>query len=85
VQESFRKYQPFVLTALGKHYQTFPVAGAEPYKNDLKKLEFHLLNARHLRSRNEWPRSGQADAIRKVPVASAATIGVAVGAVSIRE
>ncbi|MBK9385884.1 MAG: alpha/beta hydrolase [Planctomycetes bacterium] len=46
-QEYFRKYQPPVLIAWGKHDQIFPAAGAEPYKKDLKTLEFHLLDASH--------------------------------------
>ena len=46
-QDYFRKYQPPVLIAWGKHDQIFPAAGAEPYKKDLKKLEFHLLDAGH--------------------------------------
>jgi hypothetical protein len=28
-------------------YGSFPAAGAEPYKRDLKTLEFHLLDAGH--------------------------------------
>jgi pimeloyl-ACP methyl ester carboxylesterase len=46
-QEYFRKSQPPVLIAWGKHDQIFPAAGAEPYKRDLKNLEFHLLDAGH--------------------------------------
>jgi pimeloyl-ACP methyl ester carboxylesterase len=46
-QEYFRKHQPPVLIAWGKHDQIFPPAGAEPYKRDLKTLEFHLLDAGH--------------------------------------
>ena len=46
-QEYFRKHQPPVLIAWGKHDQIFPPAGAEPYKKDLKTLEFHLLDAGH--------------------------------------
>jgi len=46
-QEYFRKHQPPVLIAWGKHDQIFPPAGAEPYKKDLKNLEYHLLDAGH--------------------------------------
>ncbi|MBX3401402.1 MAG: alpha/beta hydrolase [Gemmataceae bacterium] len=46
-QEYFRKHQPPVLIAWGQHDQIFPAAGAEPYKKDLKTLEFHLLDAGH--------------------------------------
>ena len=31
----------------GKNDQIFPAAGAEPYKRDLKTLEYHLLDAGH--------------------------------------
>jgi pimeloyl-ACP methyl ester carboxylesterase len=46
-QEYFRKHQPPVLIAWGKNDQIFPAAGAEPFKRDLKTLEFHLLDAGH--------------------------------------
>jgi pimeloyl-ACP methyl ester carboxylesterase len=46
-QEYFRNYQPPMLIAWGKNDQIFPAAGAEPYKRDLKTLEFHLLDAGH--------------------------------------
>jgi len=46
-QEYFRKHQPPMLVAWGKNDQIFPAAGAEPYKRDLKTLEFHLLDAGH--------------------------------------
>jgi pimeloyl-ACP methyl ester carboxylesterase len=46
-QEYFQKYQPPVLIAWGGNDQIFPAAGAEPYKRDLKTLEFHLLDAGH--------------------------------------
>jgi len=31
----------------GRNDQIFPAAGAEPYKRDLKEVEFHLLDAGH--------------------------------------
>jgi pimeloyl-ACP methyl ester carboxylesterase len=46
-QEYFRKHQPRVLIAWGKNDLIFPAAGAEPYKRDLKTLEYHLLDAGH--------------------------------------
>ncbi|MBL8897148.1 MAG: alpha/beta hydrolase [Planctomycetes bacterium] len=46
-QEYFRKYQPPMLIAWGKHDQIFPAAGAVPYQKDLKTLEFQLLDAAH--------------------------------------
>jgi pimeloyl-ACP methyl ester carboxylesterase len=46
-QSYFRTYQPPMLIAWGTHDQIFPAAGAEPYKRDLKTLEYHLLDAGH--------------------------------------
>lgn len=46
-QEYFRKHQPPVLIAWGKNDKIFPAAGAEPYRRDLKTLEYHLLDAGH--------------------------------------
>jgi pimeloyl-ACP methyl ester carboxylesterase len=46
-QAYFRKYQPPMLIAWGKNDQIFPPAGAEPYKRDLKTLDFHLIDAGH--------------------------------------
>ena len=46
-QEYFRKYQPPLLIVWGRNDQIFPEAGAEPYKRDLKTVEFHLLDAGH--------------------------------------
>jgi pimeloyl-ACP methyl ester carboxylesterase len=45
--EYFRKYQPPMLIVWGANDKIFPAAGAEPYKRDLKTLEFHLLDAGH--------------------------------------
>ena len=36
-----------MLIVWGKNDQIFPAAGAEPYKRDLKNVEFHLLGAGH--------------------------------------
>lgn len=46
-QAYFRKHQPPTLIVWGKNDQIFPPAGAEPYKRDLKNLEFHLLDTGH--------------------------------------
>jgi pimeloyl-ACP methyl ester carboxylesterase len=46
-QEYFRKHQPPMLIVWGKNDQIFPAAGAEPYKRDLKTLEYHLLDTGH--------------------------------------
>lgn len=46
-QAYFRQHQPPMLIVWGKNDQIFPAAGAEPYKRDLKTLEFHLLDAGH--------------------------------------
>ncbi|HEX8521484.1 MAG TPA: alpha/beta hydrolase [Tepidisphaeraceae bacterium] len=46
-QQYFRQHQPPMLIAWGKNDPIFPPAGAEPYKRDLKHLEYHLLNAGH--------------------------------------
>ena len=46
-QAYFRKYQPPTLIVWGENDEIFPSAGAHPYKRDLKKLDFHLLNTGH--------------------------------------
>jgi len=46
-QAYFRKHQPPTLIVWGKNDSIFPAAGAEPYKRDLKTLEFHLLDTGH--------------------------------------
>jgi pimeloyl-ACP methyl ester carboxylesterase len=46
-QSYFRTRQPPMLIAWGTHDEIFPAAGAEPYKRDLKTLEYHLLDAGH--------------------------------------
>ena len=46
-QAYFRKYQPPTLIVWGKNDPIFPADGAEPYKRDLKNLEFHLLDTGH--------------------------------------
>lgn len=46
-QEYFRTHQPPMLIVWGKNDKIFPPAGAEPYKRDLKTLEYHLVDAGH--------------------------------------
>jgi pimeloyl-ACP methyl ester carboxylesterase len=52
-QAYFRKHQPPMLIAWGKNDEIFPSAGAEPYKRDLKNLEYHLLDAGHFALESE--------------------------------
>lgn len=46
-QAFFRKYQPPTLIVWGKNDKIFPAAGAVPYRRDLPKAEFHLLDTGH--------------------------------------
>lgn len=46
-QAYFRAHQPPTLIVWGKNDQIFPAAGAEPYKRDLKNLDFNLLDTGH--------------------------------------
>jgi pimeloyl-ACP methyl ester carboxylesterase len=46
-QAFFRDYQPPTLVVWGKNDVIFPAEGAEPYKRDLKNLEYHLLDTGH--------------------------------------
>ncbi|MEO9806237.1 MAG: alpha/beta hydrolase [Reichenbachiella sp.] len=46
-QNYFRTYQPPTLIVWGQNDYIFPAEGAHPYKQDLKNLEFHLLNTGH--------------------------------------
>ncbi len=46
-QAYFRKHQPKTLLVWGTKDEIFPVAGAHPYKRDLKNLEFHLFDTGH--------------------------------------
>jgi pimeloyl-ACP methyl ester carboxylesterase len=46
-QAYFRKHQPPMLIVWGQNDEIFPPAGAEPYKRDLKTIEFHLIDAGH--------------------------------------
>ncbi|MBU6451055.1 MAG: alpha/beta hydrolase [Cyanobacteria bacterium REEB67] len=46
-QKYFRTHQPPALIVWGKNDAIFPAAGAEPYKRDLKNIEYHLLDTGH--------------------------------------
>ncbi len=46
-QALFRKHQPPTLIVWGKNDLIFPASGAYPYRRDLKKVKFHLLDAGH--------------------------------------
>lgn len=46
-QAYFRKHQPPTLIVWGKNDYIFPPEGAHPYKQDLKNIEFHLLDTGH--------------------------------------
>ncbi len=46
-QEYFRTHQPPTLVVWGKNDPIFPAEGADPYKRDLKTIEFHLLDTGH--------------------------------------
>jgi len=46
-QALFREHQPPALVVWGKNDPIFPAEGAEPYKRDLKDVEFHLLDTGH--------------------------------------
>ncbi len=46
-QEYLRRNQPPTLIVWGKNDEVFPAAGAEPYKRDLRDLEYHLIDTGH--------------------------------------
>ena len=46
-QAYFREHQPPTLIVWGKNDEIFPAAGAEPYKRDLKNLDYHLIDTGH--------------------------------------
>ena len=46
-QAYFRQHQPPTLVVWGKNDFIFPAEGAYPYKRDLKRIEFHLLETGH--------------------------------------
>lgn len=55
-QEYFRRHQPPTLIVWGKNDQIFPPQGAEPYKRDLRNVEFHLLDTGHFALEEEGDR-----------------------------
>lgn len=58
-QAYFRQHQPPTLIVWGKNDYIFPADGAEPYKRDLKNIEFHLLNTGHFALEEEYENIGQ--------------------------
>ncbi len=46
-QEFFRRRQPPTLVVWGKNDVIFPPSGAEPYRRDLRTVEYHLLDTGH--------------------------------------
>ena len=46
-QAYLREHQPPTLIVWGANDEIFPVAGAHPYKRDLKKVDFHLFDTGH--------------------------------------
>ncbi|WP_370400367.1 alpha/beta fold hydrolase [Sulfitobacter sp. JB4-11] len=46
-QAMFREHQPPALIVWGKNDHIFPPEGAHPYRDDLKDVEFHLLDTGH--------------------------------------
>lgn len=46
-QAYFRQYQPPTIIVWGKNDKIFPADGAYPYKRDLPKAEFHILDSGH--------------------------------------
>ncbi|GJL78639.1 MAG: hydrolase [Nitrospinaceae bacterium] len=46
-QAYFREHQPPTLVVWGKNDHIFPADGAHSYKQDLKNIEFHLLDTGH--------------------------------------
>jgi pimeloyl-ACP methyl ester carboxylesterase len=47
IQAYFRQHQPPTLIVWGKNDKIFPADGAHPYKRDLPKVEFHLIDTGH--------------------------------------
>jgi pimeloyl-ACP methyl ester carboxylesterase len=46
-QQYFRTHQPPTLIVWGKNDVIFPASGAEPYKRDLKNIDFNVLDTGH--------------------------------------
>ncbi len=58
-QEYFRTHQPPKLIIWGKNDQISPAAGAEPYRRDLKTLEYHLPDAGDFALESNGPEMAQ--------------------------
>ncbi len=54
-QEYLRTQQPPTLIVWGEKDEIFPAAGAEPYKRDLKDLEYHLIDTGHFALETHGP------------------------------
>jgi pimeloyl-ACP methyl ester carboxylesterase len=54
-QEFFRRHQPPTLVVWGRNDEIFPWQGAEPYKRDLKTIEYHLLDTGHFALEEQGP------------------------------
>lgn len=54
-QEYLRTQQPPTLIVWGEKDEIFPAAGAEPYKQDLKDLEYHLIDTGHFALETHGP------------------------------
>ena len=54
-QNYLRTYQPPTLVVWGKNDPIFPAEGAEPFKRDLRNLEFHLLDTGHFALESHGP------------------------------
>ncbi|MDX2133125.1 MAG: alpha/beta hydrolase [Planctomycetota bacterium] len=54
-QEYFRTHQPPTLIVWGKNDYIFPADGAEPYKRDLKNIDFNLLDTGHFALEEKGP------------------------------
>jgi pimeloyl-ACP methyl ester carboxylesterase len=55
-QRYFREHQPPALIVWGKNDKIFPPAGAEPYRRDLKTIEYHILDTGHFALEEEGGR-----------------------------
>ena len=55
-QAYFLEHQPPTLIVWGKNDTIFPPAGAEPYRRDLKTVEYHLLDTGHFALEEEGGR-----------------------------
>ncbi len=55
----FQKHQPPTLIVWGKNDFIFPASGAEPYKRDLKNLDFNLLDTGHFALEEQGPEIAQ--------------------------